>query len=982
MIPVAEGSTDLLPIYLSSDVTSSPVVSNTSFTLINKESMKCKSNLNLFFWNVQGISNKIDYLSLLSSNYDLDVITVAEHWIKNADSAYVMIPGFVNASFYCRPNRLHGGAAIFIKENIEFKELTYIKDLSVEMTCEITAIELVKDRLTILSIYRPYNNDISFFNNFMTCLYNVLCCVFKNSHNIILCADFNVQFNTGHSFEIELTNLLYCFGLTLTISDITRPGLFGVGSCIDNVVTDIHQSRWQSKVVHTILSDHNGILFSTRFLEGSKRNVIVNKILVRVVNDINVHHFMQLLCSVSWFEVYSLKETNDKFKKFLDLFLWAVNGAFPLVKLRNKSGSKADNRWYNDELRLIKEQCDNLYSLCKSLGTDSLRERYRDTKRLYKATLKQTKVAYYSKIIDNAQNKNKTLWKITNSLSSNNNCKEASTSNKITPNSFNDFFIDNVNLVSKNVPNSKTSSSSYLKNVPRPTVGFYFKEVSVENVYKKIIGLSNSTCLDIYGLNSYILKISANVVCEVLTYLFNECLINNCIFPILLKSIKVIPVFKKGDKNAENNYRPISIVPIVSKLFESLLHDQLSCHLETLNIFTDKQFGFRPKRSTSNAVMRLVDNVVNNLENGSNVAFRSFDMSKAFDTVKHNVLTNKLEFYRFSPDSVKLIESYLSLRTQFVFKEGSSSKGRHVEYGVPQGSILGPILFNLYINDLPVNIDNIHSDGTLFADDFGLKISCKNKTELCNNMAISTTLVEDWCAANNLSLNSNKICDLFFSFNRSITNDTAHNPLKFLGLWLDPNLNWHTHVDYISNRLAKGIYMLRRLRESINIDVLLKVYYAQIQSLISYGILLWGYSSYCKKLFILQKKAIRIICSAPFLASCRPLFIQLRVLTLPSLFVFFAISYVYDHKQEFKINSDVHQHDTRNKNKLRLQSYHFSSSQKNWRFITTRLFNSVPYAIKVLPSKSFKEMLKNVLVSECIYNVDDFYCIDWKLYMR
>lgn len=940
-----------------------------------------KSPLNLFFWNVQGICNKIDYISLLCSDLNINVLAVAEHWAGSADASCVQVPGFCNASFYTRPSRIHGGAALFVREGIDFVELPHIKNMSVEMVCEVAAIELVNVKLTVLSIYRPYNNDVVYFNNFMGCLYTILGSVFQNNHNLVICADFNVQFSSGrpNNFEIDLRNMFRCFGLEITTTDITRPGIAHAGTCIDNVVTDIHHSNWKSQVIHTILSDHNGIHFSVNLNKAESMNKFSGKkVLFRSINESKINLFLQLLNSINWLDVYSVKQTKDKFKKFLELFLWAVNGAFPLIT-SNKKYYKPRNAWYNNNLRLLKGRCDDLYWLTRKCDNTVLKNRYLDAKKIYKSAVNKAKTDYYTNIIDQSQNKSKTLWTVVNRLS-NSNCRHSETSSKISSDGFNNFFIDHISSVTGGIPSSMNDFSDYLINFPVPKLNFIFQQVSVQKMYQHILNLSNSKCLDIYGINSMILKIAASVICEVLTVLFNDCLVGEGYFPSELKNIKVVPVFKSGDKQSPSNYRPISIVPIVSKLFESILHEQISGYFESNNIFTDKQFGFRPSRSTGEAVLRLVDGVIKNVETGNHVMFRSYDMSKAFDTIQHNTLKEKLYYYGISTSSVSLISSYLSSRTQYVFKDGLFSKGRLVEYGVPQGSILGPILFNIYINDLPINIDSQSNQGFLFADDFGLRVACKNKEEADCCLKNCSEVLKDWCSVNNLSMNIDKIADIRFTYNRKVAGISNLSSLKFLGIWLDFNLSWISHIDYITNKIAKGIYLLRRFSFTVNSEALLKIYFAYIYSLMSYGLILWGCSTHTQKVFLFQKKAVRVICKVPFNTPCRPLFKKLRILTLPSLHILLSLCYVHNNKEKFQQNSDFHHHDTRSKNEYRIQQYQYKSSQNNWFYFSTKLYNRLPNSVKILPPQSFKSKLKKILISECLYKSADYWDIKWELY--
>ncbi len=217
-----------------------------------------------------------------------------------------------------------------------------------------------------------------------------------------------------------------------------------------------------------------------------------------------------------------------------------------------------------------------------------------------------------------------------------------------------------------------------------------------------------------------------------------------------------------------------------------------------------------------------------------------------------------------------------------------------------------------------------------------------------------------------------------------ITYNSIHlvnsSPVKFLGIHLDSSLSWYAHIDMVCKKMSKGLYSLRRLREAVDTNALLSVYYAQIFSVFSYGIAVWGNSSKSVDVFILQKRAVRIICNEPQRNSCRPFFIKLNILTFPSLYVLTLLLYVHSNLEKFEFNSEVHNYNTRNRNSIRTHFLRYSKSQKNWYCISTKLYNFLPSQIKNLTHEKFKSKLKNILIAECLYRVDEFYDINFNKY--
>uniref|UniRef100_A0A1B6ERV0 Reverse transcriptase domain-containing protein n=1 Tax=Cuerna arida TaxID=1464854 RepID=A0A1B6ERV0_9HEMI len=431
------------------------------------------------------------------------------------------------------------------------------------------------------------------------------------------------------------------------------------------------------------------------------------KHLTRPLSVSGVSLFVYYLRQVNWLDVYSLDvNINIKFKKFTDLFLWALNSAVPFKILKLKT-TRSCISWYHEGLAKLKSELDRLYFVFQNTNDIDVKSKYRSLKAIYKSEIKKAKISYNNNLINRSKNKSKTAWGIINKTARVNS-RPVHKSHVFTPDTFNEYFVTSVEETCKNISNSVNDHFYYLdksRNMETTNCNFSFKDFQVEETYATILSLSNSTCFDVFGINAPVLKTAAEHICEVLTYLFNEC-INNGTFPDILKISKVIPVHKKGPLDKQCNYRPISIVPAVSKILERLVHKRIVEYLESNKLFSDCQFGFRSKRSTIKAVQALVGACFDGLEQKDFLNFRSYDLSKAFDTVDHGILVSKLKFYGFNQLAIEFFNSYLVNRHQCVYLNGSYSESKPVNFGVPQGSILGPTLFILYVNDLPGNIND------------------------------------------------------------------------------------------------------------------------------------------------------------------------------------------------------------------------------------------------------------------------------------
>lgn len=898
-----------------------------TYDFVQSIANKYVNDLKVMHINAQSLACDLhfDEFKYIFGNGKIDIIAVSETFFKSSSQTNVSNYSVMTVN---RKERNGGGVAIYVRRGLKSKILSTSDGEMGKPEYIICEILFGSAKILFACVYRPpHKGHIDIFHE-------DLCNFITQYKYTIICGDMNARFGTGEYETKILSNMLSQCNLIPMPFEAT----YNDSSILDVIATncsDIILEFGQTKAPGFSAHDLIFAVFNLKVPRFEKKTVSY-----RDYKNLDQNKLFQYGNSLPWEDIYKMTDINQKVKLFNELMTNVFETCIPLKTTRFTHFSAP---WMTDELKLSLRTRDRLRKVYSKTKDPNDFEMFRQARNKVKQQCRNAKVKYFNELFDKCGN-GKDMWSVIYSLG----LKKDECNNDINVPA--DELIKHFTKVC--TVRYAEMTEKILQNYEKPNPShyddrFYFKYVTPENIVDAVTSFkSNAVGVDLISVK--FVKLCLPLILPVLEHIFNFSLQNSC-FPELWKMGNVRPIPKVKNPETCQDYRPVSILCLLSKVLEKLVHKQVNEFVCEKNILPAFQSGFRKGHNTTTALLKVTDDVRRAIDNRLLSILVLLDMSKAFDCVHHSILLTKLKYLNFSESVILWFESYLKIRLMRVYAgEDFQSEWTEVQTGVPQGSVLGPLLFAIYLFDLPsvLKFCSYH----MYADDIQLYLHFPlDKYDVAiKQLLIDLLNITEYINSHNLVLNVNKTQAMVLGSAAYVGqfNQSYHQPLKVdgniihfqqvvknLGILMDPTLSWNEHCNYVINKVFSILAQLRRNFSYIPLHVRRTLVQALIFPHFDYLLPLCTNISQTNltKLQRAQNACVRFICNVHKFEHITPYYRELRMLKLCerrtlllAILVWKVIKYQCPSyiASSFKFMGDVHSRSTRSDSRMLLIPLH------------------------------------------------------------
>ena len=921
---------------------------------------------------------------------DVDIILLTEIGREGYRYLTSTFPDY-NYEIDLPKNNSYGGVAIVARK--DFK-LAIKRDFQLVKECNCTRCQIESLWVEIITanihiyigcIYRHPNGIIEHFINQLSKtlekIPNDSTCIYGGDINIDL---LNISNKDVFSYVTELAafNFLPKVVLPTRITDSTC-------TLIDLMFIKLSKKNRDLDIiagnVFAEITDHLPVFVSLNL----KSSPINKRPMIRIVNDRSLLNFKEKCSNIEWARMNDMTNVDDRFDFLQDNLVLAFNESFPLVQKSRKRNK--DKKWFTQGLKISIRHKNRLYKKKIQFPTINNINRFKEYNNTLQEIIKTAEQNYYQTLFNDTKDSSIKMWKTLGSIINPNKKQKHRHISKLIignntvenskeiSNEMNRYFCTIGSKLASDLPNGNCFSS-YLKN--KVTHTMFLSPIEEMEIQSEITKLNNRKSPGPDNLSPKILKACEPELRKPLTDIFNYSF-ETATYPSKLKIAKVLALYKKNSMFLPENYRPISLLSCLDKIFEKLIHKRFMKFINKYKIIILEQYGFLKNHSTMSALIDVIDNVRNFIDKGELVLGIYLDLKKAFDTVHHSILLSKLEHYGFRGHTNNFVRSYLSNRQQFTVIDGSKSDTMYIDTGVPQGSVLGPLFFLLYINDITNCLQR--SKATLFADDTSLLVHHKNLKILKENAESDLKNVYDWLLANRLSLSWEKTNFIIYHSPRNKVENLNElkvyeftikriKCVKYLGMYIDEELKWDEHVNNLCSTLAKNFHLFYSIRDLLNDSLKRQLYFSMVYSRIIYGLVLYGAcrSTLLNKVQVLQNKLLKVLYKLPFRSDTNVMHSNLDILKVKDIYKYQIQKFVYESLSKtcipqfhnyYRYVYNVHQINTRQHNHLHRARVKTKYGEHSLKYYGAGLWNTLNSYIKSSETlDTFKKALRQSII--------------------